>query len=326
MEHLVENNAALDKGRSRPVIGPGLRRLLGLVFLLFALLVVNSCYLAAITLLEQFSGGVYQDFFYLSMFLVHLVLGLLLVLPFLLFGVSHLRRAIRNPNRYAIRAGAALFLSGILVLLSGLLLTRFGFFEVNDPAVRRAAYWLHVLAPFVAVWPFILHRLAGRRIRWSVGLGWAGVAAGFAVLMVGWKLLGTPQVAAAAEPAFATTLIRTPGGDQLAAADFMTDDFCAECHEDIARGWRMSSHRLSSFNNPFYSFSVQETRRVSMETTGSVAKAQFCAGCHDIVPLLSGRFDDPDFDVIGDPSAHAGLTCTSCHAITRVNSAPGRRS
>jgi len=303
-------------------MGRGLRRLLSLVFLLIALLAVNSTYLAAITLLEHFTGEVHQGFFYLGMFLVHLALGLVLIGPFLAFGVLHMRRAMRRPNRYAIRAGAALFATGSLVLLSGVLLTRFGFFEVDGPALRRAAYWLHVVAPFVAVWLFVLHRLAGRRIRWSIGLRWGGVAAGFAAFMVGWNLLGTPQTAPA-EPAFETTLVRTPGGERLAAEAFMTDESCAECHADIAAGWQMSAHRLSSFNNPFYSFSVQETRKVSMETTGSVAKAQFCAGCHDVVPLLSGAFDDPTFDIVGDPTAHAGLTCTSCHAITRVNSVLG---
>jgi len=304
-------------------MGEGLRRLLGLVFLLVALLVVNSTYLAAITLLEHATGEVHQDYFYLSMFLVHLALGLALILPLLVFGVLHLRRAVHRPNRYAKRAGAALFATAGLVLLSGVLLTRFGFFEVNEPALRRAAYWVHVVAPFVAVWLFILHRLAGRPIRWSAGLGWGGVAVAFAASMVVWNLLATPQAGPRAEPAFATTLVRTPGGGRLAAEAFMTDEFCAECHADIAADWRMSAHRLSSFNNPFYSFSVQETRRVSMETTGTVAKAQFCGGCHDLVPLLSGGFDDPGFDIVGDPTAHAGLTCTSCHAITRVNSVLG---
>jgi len=319
---VVDNSIATADSRRLPVIGAGLGRLLALVFLLFALLVVNSTYLAAITLLEHVTGELHQDFFYLNMFLVHLALGLLLIVPFLVFAVLHLRRAVRQPNRYAIRAGAALFTTASLVLLSGVFLTRFGFFEVNEPGLRRAVYWLHVLAPFVAVWLFILHRLAGRPIRWSVGLRWSGVAAGFAACMVGWNLLAAPQVVPA-EPAFATTLVRTPGGARLAAEAFMTDDFCAECHADVAAGWRISAHRLSSFNNPFYSFSVQETRKVSMDSTGTVAKSQLCGGCHDLVPLLSGRFDDPGFDIAGDPTAHAGLTCTSCHAITRVNSVRG---
>ena len=59
-------------------MGDGLRRLLRLILLLVALLVVNSTYLAAITLLEHVTGEVHQDFFYLGMFLVHLVLGLCL--------------------------------------------------------------------------------------------------------------------------------------------------------------------------------------------------------------------------------------------------------
>ena len=320
---MVGGKTGLVDGRRKAVMGPGLHRVLRLVLLLVALLFVNSSYLAAITLLEHVSGEVYQDYFYLGMFLVHLVLGLLLVPPFLVFGLLHLRRAVRRPNRYAVRAGLALFATGVVVLLSGLLLTRFGFFEINDPDVRRLAYWLHVLAPLLAAWLFILHRLAGPRIQWLTGMGWGAVAVVFAVSMAAWKLMPSSQVLAAFEPAFETTLIRTPGGEHLAAEPFMTDAFCAECHADIAAGWRVSAHRLSSFNNPFYSFSVQETRQVSMDTAGSMVKAQFCAGCHDVVPLLSGRFDDPAFDIDHEPSAHAGLTCTSCHAIKRVNSVLG---
>ena len=319
---VVDNSTASVVSRL-PVVEHGLRRLLNLVFLLVALLAVNSSYLAAVTLLEHFSGEVYQDHFYLSMFLVHLALGLFLIVPFLVFGIRHLRRAVHRPNRYAVRAGVALFSSGIVILASGVLLTRFGIFEVNDPALRSTAYWLHVLAPLAAVWLFILHRLAGPRIRWRLGLKWAGLALGFAVLMLGWNWWGSPHTVVGAEPAFTTTLIRTPGGERLAAEPFMNDAFCTECHGDIAAGWKLSAHRFSSFNNPFYSFSVQETRKVSMDTSGSMVKAQLCGGCHDVVPMLSGAFDDPDFDIARDPIAHAGLTCTSCHAITNVNGVLG---
>jgi tetratricopeptide (TPR) repeat protein len=320
---VVYDDSHSPERRQVPVITRRLRGLLRLVLWLMVLLIINSAYLAGITLLEGVTAKGYQDYFYLSMFLGHLALGLLLIVPFVLFGVLHLRRAIRRPNRYAIRAGVALFTTGVLVFLSGIFLTRFGFFEVNDPDLRRVAYWLHIITPFVAVWLFVLHRLAGRPIRWSLGLGWGGLAAGLAVLLVGWQVLAPRHVGPGAEPAFATTLIQTPGGGLLDAERFMTDDFCTDCHADIAAGWRMSSHRFSSFNNPFYSFSVQETRRVSMESDGSVTKAQLCAGCHDPVPLLSGAFDDPEFDVVDDPTAHAGLTCTSCHAITRINSVRG---
>ena len=157
--------------RRRPVVGPGLRRLLAVVFFLFALLAVNSAYLGAITALEHFSGEVHQNFFYLAMFLVHLGLGLLLVVPFTAFAIAHLRRAVHRPNRYAVRAGLALFATGLTLLVSGIVLTRFGFFEVNDPTVRAVAYWVHVATPLAAVWLFVLHRLAGRPIRWRGSWG-----------------------------------------------------------------------------------------------------------------------------------------------------------
>jgi tetratricopeptide (TPR) repeat protein len=41
------------------------------------------------------------------------------------------------------------------------------------------------------------------------------------------------------------------------------------------------------------------------------------------VPFFSGAFDDPKFDDVQHPTAHAGITCTVCHAITNVNSTIG---
>jgi len=82
-------------------------------------------------------------------------------------------------------------------------------------------------------------------------------------------------------------------------------------------------HRLSSFNNPAYLFSVRGTRKVAAERDGNLQAARFCAGCHDPVVFFAGKFDDPNFDDVNDPAGQAGITCTSCHAITHVNSVRG---
>jgi tetratricopeptide (TPR) repeat protein len=66
-----------------------------------------------------------------------------------------------------------------------------------------------------------------------------------------------------------------------------------------------------------------KTRDVGMERNGNTHISRFCAGCHDPVPLFSGAFDDPQFGAGDDPLANAGITCTSCHAITRINSPRG---
>ncbi len=152
-----------------PVVGPKLKRLLAVVFGLFALLVVNSAYLLAVTI----AGVQYQNWFYLNMFLVHLALGLLIIVPVIAFGFLHIKNAWTRPNRRAIRAGMALFITANVVLITGLVLMRVDVLglrlELNNPLGRSAAYWAHVICPVVAIWLFILHRLAGRRIKWRIG-------------------------------------------------------------------------------------------------------------------------------------------------------------
>ena len=75
-------------------ISPRVRILLVIVLTLFSLLLANGLYLSTITFSEWWTGLTYQNWFYQLMFLGHLVLGLLLVVPVIVFGdklsyVSH---------------------------------------------------------------------------------------------------------------------------------------------------------------------------------------------------------------------------------------------
>ena len=323
----VETRRALP-----PVVGPRLRRLLKAAFVLFGLLAVNSLYLASVTVVEELSGDLYQDFLYQIMFLLHLLLGLLIILPAVVFGALHLRNAWPRPNFRAVRAGLALYLTVLLLLISGLALVRFDFFSLKDPVVRNAVYWLHVATPLLAIWLFILHRLAGKGIRYRRGIAW-GLAA---VLLTAVALVPRvvehrstatePQVASIADDRstpFFPALSRTPGNGYLPANLLMMDGYCEQCHADVHMKWQHSAHRLSSFNNPAYRFSVMQTREMALERDGNTHVSRFCAGCHDPVPLFSGAFDDPLFGEADDPLANAGITCTACHAITRIDSPRG---
>jgi len=310
-----------------PVVSPRLKPVLLLVLILFALLATNAVYLGGVTFAEWRTGQTYQDYFYQYMFLAHLALGLLLIVPFLAFGVLHLQRAWRRPNRRAVKAGVALFSCALVLLLSGLALVRFDFFEIRDPAVRSAGYWLHVITPLVCAWLFLLHRLAGRNIRWKTGLviGSLAVASAAAMVVVQaqdprqWNVAGP----ASGERYFFPSLARTATGNFIPARVLMMDDYCKECHTDIHKQWAHSVHRFSSFNNPAYLFSVRNTRKVALERDGDVQASRFCAGCHDPVPFFSGAFDDPNFDDVNHPTAGAGVTCTVCHAVTHINSPRG---
>ena len=312
-----------------PAIGPRLRWLFVGVLALLAVLGANSAYLAAITFLEWASGETYQNWLYQWMFLGHLGLGFVFVAPFLVFGIVHMLNTKHRKNRRAVRVGYALFAVAVAVLVSGgaLLGMRVSGGGTRAPLVTQAIYWAHVGTPLVAVWLYWLHRLAGPPIKWRVGLGYAGVVAAAIAAMVvlhaqdprHWHAVGPETGVKYFEP----SLARTATGNYIPADVLMMDDYCKKCHADVHAAWEKSAHRASSFNNPPYLASVRETRAVSLDRDGSVQAARWCAGCHDPVPFYSGAFDDPRFDDVNHPTAHAAITCTVCHAITHVNSTRG---
>src|SRR6266850_2290344 len=315
-------------------VGPRLRILLLFIFGLVAVLAANSIYLSAITFLEWLKSNpnvTYQNWFYMIMFGTHLALGFLLVLPVVIFGIFHIRNARHRPNRRAVQVGYALFTASLVVLITGLLLTRIDIFQfkglgLKNPRFRSLAYWLHVITPILALWLYMLHRLAGPRIKWRVGLRWGAATA---AIVVGMVLLHSMhprknQIGSVeGKKYFEPSLARTASGKFIPAQTLMMDNYCLKCHQDAYQGWFHSAHHFSSFNNQPYLFSVRETRKVSLKRDGNVKSARWCAGCHDVVPFFSGAFDDPNFDDVNHPTSQAGITCTACHAITRVNSTRG---
>lgn len=312
-------------------IGPRLRIVLNVVWGMLAVLGANSAYLLVVTLLdwmERAQGVSYQNYFYQLQFLAHLILGVLFVGPFLAFNVVHILNTWNRPGRKAVYVGYALFAMSLIVLVSGVMLVRFEgleFLSARSGGSRGMAYWAHVVAPLLCVWLYILHRLAGPRIRWKVGIGWAGAVAAVVLVMVGlhrhdprvWSAKGPKD----GERYFAPSSTRTANGKWVKPEALMNNEYCLECHPDAYNSWVHSAHRFSSFNNPFYLFTIKQTRALAMQRDGNVQMSRWCAGCHDPVPFLSGAFDDPNFDFEKHPTAMAGITCVACHSITSLQGA-----
>ncbi|RMF44766.1 MAG: hypothetical protein D6753_01755 [Planctomycetota bacterium] len=323
------SSAATSAVKKKPkrVIGKRLRVVLVVVLGLFSLLLANGLYLATITWAQFFTGQVYEDLFYQYMFLAHLVLGMLLIVPVVVFGVIHMLAAWNRRNRRAVKIGYALFACALVVLGSGIALTRSFGFDLKHPAARAVVYWSHVIAPLAAMWLYWLHRLVGPRIKWYVarriGMVTVAVVGCMVVLQMqdprAWNQSAPKEGARYFEP----SLARTASGNFIPARALQNDEYCMRCHEDIYQGWYHSAHRFSSFNNPAYLYSVRETRQRVLERDGTVQASRWCAGCHDPVPFFSGAFDRPDYDDVHDPTSQAGITCTVCHAITHVNSNRG---
>jgi tetratricopeptide (TPR) repeat protein len=114
-------------------------------------------------------------------------------------------------------------------------------------------------------------------------------------------------------------------------------DFCARCHPDVTEQWATSAHRFASFNNPFYTATIESMRAESLETSEQLVthlqefgyepdaagrvKSKWCSGCHDPALMLAGAMDRPI-----DPKtieAQAGLTCLACHAIDYIHDQTG---
>ena len=126
------NPAPRPKRKYVRAVGPRLRILLFVIFGFVAILGANSAYLLSITILEKTSGLLYQNYFYQMMFLAHLVLGLLLLLPVIIFGIGHIKNSWNRPNRRAVRVGYALFAVSLILLFSGVALMRVEGFEIKQ--------------------------------------------------------------------------------------------------------------------------------------------------------------------------------------------------
>ncbi|HKB13017.1 MAG TPA: tetratricopeptide repeat protein, partial [Vicinamibacterales bacterium] len=124
--------------------------------------------------------------------------------------------------------------------------------------------------------------------------------------------------AGAASPFFPSSANTTVNGP-IPANFFMTSEMCGRCHRDIYEQWQSSAHHFSSFNNQWYRKSIEY-----MQDMIGTAPSKWCAGCHDHAVFFNGRFDRPIREQIDTPEAQAGLGCTSCHAITHVNSTMGQ--
>ncbi|MCS7046535.1 MAG: cytochrome c family protein, partial [Gemmataceae bacterium] len=307
-----------------PALNTPLRALLVVIFGGVAFLGATGVYLLAIRGVEWWQQTTLQTESSIWMTLLHVVVGLVVIAPFLVFGLTHLITAWRRPNRVAVRLGVLVFVFGLITGVTGILLIKLE--GLPQLPTDSLAYWTtfvaHAVAPVLAVIVYVWHRKAGPAIKWKWGYAWGGTVVAFTAGMVlmhsqnprAWFAKGSPE----GEKYFEPSRLRTADGKFISAETLMLDEYCLKCHQDAYETHQKSMHRFSSFNNPPYLFSVRETRRVA-----GIRASRWCAGCHDVVPFVSGQFDDPDYDMEKHPTASAAITCVVCHSISHINSKSG---
>src|SRR5262245_6591694 len=161
-----------------PAVSPRLKFLLVLIFLLFALIAANSAYLVALKVLNWWTGQeLTAHWFYMQMFFWHVVLGGLLIVPFVTFVAAHLKAALKRPNRSAVRLGLGLMVAGILLLGTGVLMVFQRQLFSTTSLTGQTVYWLHALLPVGVILLYLAHRMAGPVVKWRYAGVWGGVVA-----------------------------------------------------------------------------------------------------------------------------------------------------
>jgi tetratricopeptide (TPR) repeat protein len=288
------------------------------IAVLFLVLLVNTGYVAA------FAS---PTVFYMSNVLGHVVLGAALAIALLYI--------LRKSG--LVRAAPVAVGFFLVAFVLGAILTYAG--NVRD---NSWMLWSHIAAAALgvaALIPFVWKKAAQQ------GGGWLSFRKGFEVALIvlvalpilghGYKRLfpdpnnrivnpAVPPLSMEGEgggPAspFFPASAQTNVGGIIPSNFFMDSESCAECHKKIYDEWNASSHHFASFNNQFYRKAIEYMQ----DTQGSPRGSKWCAGCHDHAVFFNGRFDKPIEPQIDTPEAHAGLACTSCHAIVRVDSTMG---
>ena len=280
-------------------------------------LLVNTGYIAAFAT---------PSIFYMMNVLAHLVLGVVLAVGFAVLLVRD--RALRLP----LAASAVCF-----ALAGGFAAYLVAFGNVHAHAWALRAHIVTAILSVVALVPYALRSLRAPAASRGFALG-IPIAAAFALILpvavIGYvnshpspsaRIVNpdSPPVSMDGEGGgptspFFPSSAKTNVGGIIPSNFFMDSERCGECHKDIYQQWKSSMHHFASFNNQFYRKSIEY-----MQSVVGTQPSKWCAGCHDHAVFFNGRFDKPMAQQVDSLEAHAGLACTSCHAITHVASSMG---
>jgi Tfp pilus assembly protein PilF len=285
----------------------------------FLFLLSNSAYLAAYAT---------PSLFYFANVVLHAGLGVLLTVV-----------CVWRLRHWDVRTGVlATFLPLAAAAAIGMVLVVLGTTRPYQPLLR-VHIWTAVAGSTIALAWLIdaARRRPAGRARWALAAAVvAAAAAGVWATIEArgyeqkWRTayrLTNPEVvpvrmddegAGSSSPFFPSSANTNVNGI-IPANFFMTSEMCGRCHRDIYDQWKSSTHHFSSFNNQWYRKSIEY-----MQDMIGTTPSKWCAGCHDHAVFFNGRFDRPIREQIQTPEAQAGLGCTSCHAVTRVNSTMGQ--
>lgn len=116
---------------------------------------------------------------------------------------------------------------------------------------------------------------------------------------------------------FGKSQIATADGQQADAEFFLSNDTCAVCHPRQATELKGAMHS-ATHSDPLYRGFAEAARREAGEETYA-----YCASCHAPVGVVSGAIPATREDQLS-AEIKAGVTCDTCHHITKLTGAESR--
>ena len=272
--------------------------------------------------------------------LFHTALGILVLVPFVLWQLSHWLATRKSPRKARkICAYVGFWLLAVSVV-AGLVITWQALF-----AIVITHWWatVHLWTGLLAL-PFLFYHVlpqkpedvaAGdplsvapasdygpaRRQTWKLAFGVAAIlcvlfAAGtMAYRSPDFKNYQPPTSfrAAPGPNPFAPSHAETESGGPVPPQAIADSQSCGTsgCHTVIYDEWRASAHRWSQEDQFF-----QEVRSATTEVQG-IKSTEKCGGCHAPVTMLSG-YKDPRLGT-NVPGFKEGDSCIVCHAVRHVD-------
>lgn len=277
--------------------------------------------------------GVWEQFTWL----VHVPIALTFTYFLLPYIQTHLKRTLGFKRWSSIVLGFMLFVTVLLLILSGIYIALFGITETQRWLIDGHR-WLAVSFIALIIIHMLVHwfTLSSRRkssepISQSFGLSTlktSSFAVISSIIFVGsatWIYQSThPGYSEESRASdyqylygnhpFRPSQTETASGTFVDIRQIAGSEDCAVCHKEVYEEWQSSIHRHAAGD-------ITYERNVSlMVENKGIAASRYCEGCHSPVALLTGELSEGGVHggIEGSVANEEGVTCMSCHGMQRV--------
>ena len=273
------------------------------------------------------------------MVLVHTVVGLVFMLPFLWYQLRHWHLYRRMPMTHFKLTGYFATVATLAAVVSGVVLTVQAVFQTRISYAWDLVHIVSTFALLAAALPHIIIivlrdyraravkaiepiRAAQKKFGVNTAFFVGGLFAVTALLIYAYQpvplnnqLPDDYNYLYGEDRPFAPSLAQTSTGEAFDARSLGGSQTCgkAGCHEEIAAEWEVSAHRWSAMDPAF-----RAVQRMMGEQNGPES-TRYCGGCHDPISLFAGTKNLFQDDLTNPIGFDEGISCITCHAIQQTD-------